>query len=604
MSLGLIDGVDNVLWSVVYASILFSGGLTGYLAVGSEIIIVGWMIVCLFVALTSPLSVHIANTDDQAVLILAPIAATVAVQTTSSGGDAAGLSTLLAILAATTISFSVACFAVAAFGVARLLDLVPFPVICGFMASVGWLMLNGGVEVATGLSIRPDILNLTFGTPAFQILVASAIFGIFLWRLISVFDQTWILPVTFVGFALVHHLIANFLGVDQTEQITNGWLIEPVTSQGSLSVLSIISFGAVDLQIFVSALPTVLAVVALAVLHASIMTATLKAQNVGAVFSRNEFRRLGIANLLAGLVAAPPGYTDAATSSLYEDLGAKSRLVAITAVSVGAVALIVGTSFVYLIPKSLIAAGLFMFGLILLTEWLFGKFGKFATGDKAIVLTIVGFTIWSDFLLAVGVGLTLSAILFGVRSCTIDQIGTRRNAQTELDTVERSNSQRAGLAQTGGAARTSDVSPDTAHDSLIVALGIPDFETAASIGFEMRSLTKGSNLFAQGGKDDGVYVLASGILSAWISSKKQEVRVETFLPGAVIGDLSGYLTDKRRTSSVRAESDCEVWYLSKSRCKELEDTHPLLSVKIHKLIDAILAERINHTKERFMTHED
>ena len=101
--LGITDGLDMSLWCYVFASIIFSGVLTVFLPVGILICLLGWVLVSMTITLVSREPVHIANLDDQAVVIIGAIAV---IMVTYMGEEAAGprgLATILCIMALTSL---------------------------------------------------------------------------------------------------------------------------------------------------------------------------------------------------------------------------------------------------------------------------------------------------------------------------------------------------------------------------------------------------------------------------------------------------------------------------------------------------------------------
>ena len=75
LALGLSDGLDISLWCYVYASIIFAGALSVYMPVGILVILLGWVLVSIWVTLTSREPLHVCNHDDQAVVIFGAITA-------------------------------------------------------------------------------------------------------------------------------------------------------------------------------------------------------------------------------------------------------------------------------------------------------------------------------------------------------------------------------------------------------------------------------------------------------------------------------------------------------------------------------------------------
>ena len=59
----------------------------------------------------------------------------------------AGLSTMLAVMALSSLAVAAFFWFIGHFRLTRLLELMPYPVICGFMAGIGWLLLEAGIGV-------------------------------------------------------------------------------------------------------------------------------------------------------------------------------------------------------------------------------------------------------------------------------------------------------------------------------------------------------------------------------------------------------------------------------------------------------------------------
>lgn len=160
VALGIFDGIDNGLWAYGFAAIIFAGALSSFMPVMLLILLFGWALIGLFIALKSDVPVHLVNMDEQAIVILATIASLMVTQMgAAEAASPRGLSTMLSIIALTSFMVGLSFLLVGRFHLTRLLELLPYPVICGFMAGIGWLMLQAGVGVATDLPISIDLLK-------------------------------------------------------------------------------------------------------------------------------------------------------------------------------------------------------------------------------------------------------------------------------------------------------------------------------------------------------------------------------------------------------------------------------------------------------------
>ncbi|MCW8872657.1 MAG: hypothetical protein OQK01_08595, partial [Xanthomonadales bacterium] len=66
ITLGVFDGLDNALWCYAFATVIFAGALAPFLPLLVVILLCGWAILGIYVALTSEKDLHIVSLDEQA----------------------------------------------------------------------------------------------------------------------------------------------------------------------------------------------------------------------------------------------------------------------------------------------------------------------------------------------------------------------------------------------------------------------------------------------------------------------------------------------------------------------------------------------------------
>ena len=124
-ALGLFDGIDSVLWCYGFAAIIFSGVLSVYLPLGLTIVLCGWALLSIVVALTSRAPVHMIAIDEQAVVILGSIAFLMIEEFGEQAASPRGLATMLALMSSVSLTVALAFFLAARFRIAGLLELLP-----------------------------------------------------------------------------------------------------------------------------------------------------------------------------------------------------------------------------------------------------------------------------------------------------------------------------------------------------------------------------------------------------------------------------------------------------------------------------------------------
>ena len=160
-----------------------------------------------------------------------------------------------------------------------------------------------------------------------------------------------------------------------------------------------------------------------------------------------ELRWHGVANMLAGLVAGPPGFTSVSSSALSYRLGAPVRLVGIGTALGCLGALFVGAQFLGFVPRLVAVAILFYVGLDFLSDWLVRTRRRMPFGDYAVLLLVFAVTVLVDFVWAVVVGLGAGLVIFVLRYSQISAVRSAHLRRSGAGShVERPPAQRELLA--------------------------------------------------------------------------------------------------------------------------------------------------------------
>jgi SulP family sulfate permease len=180
--------------------------------------------------------------------------------------------------------------------------MLPFPVICGFMAGIGWLLLDAGFIVATDLGIAEWFDGELQENNLVPRLVLTIACGAALTWTVNQIEKSWILPVASLLIVAGFYLVCAVMGLSRDDLLTAGWLFE-VSSEdsGALAMIAVLSFSDIDFQFMATVIPQILTVVFPVLLSASSTTP---------IDTSEEFTNIGDGNLLCGLVGCPPGYSD------------------------------------------------------------------------------------------------------------------------------------------------------------------------------------------------------------------------------------------------------------------------------------------------------
>lgn len=138
----------------------------------------------------------------------------------------------------------------------------------------------------------------------------------------------------------------------------------------------------------------------------------------------------------------------------------------------------------------------------------------------------------------------------------------------------------------------ADKSWALALDSL--SLSEADARAALISRAELRRYSPGASIIAQDDEEDQVFLLLDGSARVVLLSEGgQEIWLDTLQPGTIIGELAA-LTDRRRTSEIIAETECELASYSAAAFLALMQQYGELGLALSR----ILARRVHHTTQR------
>jgi SulP family sulfate permease len=450
LSLGIFDGLDNALWCYAFATVIFAGVMAQFLPLLIVILLCGWAVLGIFVAVTSEKRVHIVSLDEQAVVILASIAGLMVVHMGEANVATNGLATMLVIMALSSAGVAFFFWMIGHYRLTRLLELMPYPVICGFMAGIGWLLLEAGVGIAVNQPVSLGLVEELKNPDNISKLLLFIAGAIVLLLAVTTIKRAWALPVASLCLVIAFYAASALKGHSMQELISQGWLFDiPTDTGGAIGLLKGLSFSQVDTTFVLSIVPQIITIAFLALLTQSMSLSAMMASGKQDLDTSSEIEDMGAGNVFNALIASPPGSTDVIASTLYEQFGASSRWMAIISSLVCVVMAVFGSAIIPWMPKLLVGATVFLFAWQLFYEWMYENVRGFQPIDFVIVLIILGTVIFIGFMAGILVGILLALLLFVLRYSMISAIQGQYSLASYRSSVERSQSSNSLLDQHG-----------------------------------------------------------------------------------------------------------------------------------------------------------
>jgi len=147
---GVISAVVQIAYCISFSALIFTGDIASGFSLGLAALIMGTAVVGVVIALTSTLSPANGGPDSPAVAVMSVLAGSLAAALAAKGvGTTSIIINVLVALSVSTLLTGVLLFAVGALRLGQWLRFVPYPVIAGFLAGSGLLLITGGMEVVT-----------------------------------------------------------------------------------------------------------------------------------------------------------------------------------------------------------------------------------------------------------------------------------------------------------------------------------------------------------------------------------------------------------------------------------------------------------------------
>nr|WP_085089159.1 SulP family inorganic anion transporter [Azospirillum oryzae]SMF73103.1 sulfate permease, SulP family [Azospirillum oryzae] len=448
--IGLIAGIDNLGNGLAIAALLFTGPLAAGLGAGVGVVLLSAAILALLVALRSTQPNSVALVQETGVAILAATVATMAADL-QGAPEGVRVATAFAILGGSTLVSGLLFWMVGRLRMGRLVRFFPYPVVAGFLAGSGWLLVEGALAMVSGRhGLSAGLAELS--TPAVGVTAAAAVgLAVLLILVMRRSDSPFAMPLVLLAAALAFHAALPLLGLSVEQARGLGWL-PAVAGDGGFSlpvpteVLALADWGRV-----LDALPAMVSVAVLGMLGLLLNVSGIELAQGRDIDADAELRCTGAANLLAGALGGPSGYVGLGMTLLAGRLGATGRGAGLATAAVILGGLAVAGWLVSVTPVFLTAGLILFLGVELLQEWLIDARRRLPRTEWLIVLAVVLAIAGIGFMEGLALGLAVSLAMFVYSYSRLPVIRGRNSGAELRSRVDRSPAASLHLSGAGAA---------------------------------------------------------------------------------------------------------------------------------------------------------
>ena len=433
-----------------YSSLIFPGRLASYFAAGLGIVLVSQVIILLVTSLFSSDHSTLVIPQSPTAVIQGMIASSVLA---AAPAEMSPEELFPIVYWITALSAALTGGFLLLLGLARAAGLVryiPYPIVGGFLAGLGWLIFNAGFDVVVDLRLGAETLApLMEGSVLARWLPALA-FGACALILQTRLKSALTMPSVIIAAFTLFYVWAYVIVGDVDALAEAGWFLPGVSDAISWHLLDVSALGKINGDIIAASAGGTVTLIVVCTLNV-FFRAGAQELVIGRELDFNrECTVNGVANIISSAAGGGVvGYHAPASSSLVETMGVYGRLVGLILALMFALTLVFGNALFSLAPRFLPAGLLMFFGLQFMKEWLVDSWFKLPRQDYVTVLVIALTTALFGLLSGIALGLVVAIFFFVVEYSRMDVIKQELSAGVHRSNLDRSYAENQFLHSEG-----------------------------------------------------------------------------------------------------------------------------------------------------------
>ena len=445
---GLVIGAIETILACGMAALVFQGRIEDFIVQGVNLYLGAAAVTLAFLAWRAGARGIVGSQQETVAAVIALVGANVAV--TAYGSPERGFLSVVALTLLITMLCAAAFLALGALRRGNLIRFVPFPVVGGFIAGIGWLLVKGGIGIAAREVPTWAVYGELTEWSTLQQWLPALGFGLVMLLAVRLIKRPWVIPAMLaVGFAAFG---LGLLISENTFQAARsfGWtMFGPFDTAEAWQPWTLRALTGADWSAVLGQWAGVLAAVLVATIVILFNVAGSELVLRRDLDTNRELRDAGLLNVVAGAAGGVAGYHALSLTAFAERVRANARAAGLVAAAVPLAAVIFGASLIQFIPRMIVGGVLVFLGLAFIVEWVWDRRRVLPPLEYGVVLVILAVIIGVGFLPGVVVGLILSVVLFAVSYGRVELVREVAFGDTYHSNVDRPADQRAVLRQLG-----------------------------------------------------------------------------------------------------------------------------------------------------------
>lgn len=442
---GVLMGITEAVFALSMGSLIFTGELSAYQPYGLGMALVSAAGILIGTSLTSRVPGVIGSTQEPPTVILAVIAAALAGTLSASGGQVE-MATFLVAIAASALLSGAFFLALGTFKLGRLVRFAPYPVVGGFLAGTGWLLVQGSFDVMAGSPLTLANIPALFQPERLILWGPGLLFALVLFFGLRRIRHVLAMPGMLIAAIALFYLALLLTGTSIEGAMESGLLLGRGAGEIAWQPLALKNLLDADWAAILGQAGNLATLLMMSLIGFLLNASGLELAIRQDVDLNRELQAAGFANLLSGLGGGMAGYHALAFSALSYRIGARGRLPGLLAGALCVALLFTGSTLLAFFPVPILGGLLLFLGVDFLVDWVIGGWSRLSKPEYAVVLLILVVIAAAGFLVGVAVGLVAMIVLFILSYSRIDVVHHAGSGAEIRSSVERCAYHRQVLA--------------------------------------------------------------------------------------------------------------------------------------------------------------
>lgn len=420
----------------------------------------------------------IAGLQDSPLVVMATsISAITATLTTAD----TALPTVLVLIALITFLNGLILILLGRFKLGILVRYLPYPVIGGFMAGTGIMLLLGGIGTMVDHNLSANNLVRLFTGNELEVWLPGVLFGLLLFIGTRRIRHSLALP----GLLLAEGILFYFLLIYSDSNVQNAadakLLLGNIDLPKSWPIIDPRHFFSARWDIIQGQLGNIGAVLIITPISLLLNLSGIEMNDRRDMDLNHELESAGKTNILTAFAGGMIGFHSLGTTSLGRDMTvSRTRALGVIAGIMPLLILFFGGPLLFFVPKAVLGGLLIFQGLLFLYNWLIKKWSSLPMADYGMI-TIIGLTIMAtNFMTGIVLGFVVMMFTFVISYSRTDIFYRKLSGAELTSNVLRSSRERKQLVRLGW------------HTHVLELHGFIFFGTANAILSELQSRLRAS----------------------------------------------------------------------------------------------------------------